>query len=424
MSTPKLEYKSRGVQLRALAGLPRNARNAILMEPLWGIFGTVVIYYAPLYMRSVGLTSTEIGLLGSVTLALSFLFQAVAAPVTNRLGRKRTTLIGDLISWTIPMFVWATANSFAAFALAAALSAVGRIVALSWSLLLIEDVEERQRARVFGIINLIVTVCGLLTPLVGVIIAQHGVTATMRAYYIAGGVGMTVMFLWRNAITQETQSGVAAMAQHRALGVGQSIHHTVAMVSGMRGHPGLMGMTAFYLLTVFIEQLSLFQILFLQETLQFSAQTLSFVPFVGAFVTVLLYWVGLPQLSRLPLGRTLVITRVLGLLGAALLLFVPAGNVAVMLAVVGLLGGATFLTQTYRDAALFSRLPREGTADLYSAVQTLTLLCAIPAGALAGAIFEVSPHGLFVLIAILSGLLLILAFWLARRESESAEHLL
>ncbi|THF69738.1 MFS transporter [Deinococcus sp. Arct2-2] len=387
------------------------------MEPLWAVFGTVVLYYAPLYMRSVGLSSTQIGLLGSVTLALSFLFQSVAAPITNRVGRKRTTLIGDLISWTIPMFVWATAHSFAAFAVAAALSASGRVVAVSWSLLLIEDVEERQRARVFGIINLIVTVCGLLTPLVGLAISRYGVTDTMRGFYALGGVGMTIMFLWRNAITEETKSGVAAMQQHRDLGLVDSLRHALTMVRGLRGHPGLLGMTAFYLLTVFIEQLSLFQILFLQETLHFSPNTLSFVPFVGALVTVLLYWVGLPRLSGLPIARTLVVTRTLGLVGAALLLLVPAGNVAVMLAVVGLLVGSTFLTQTYRDAALFGRLPKDGTADLFSAVQTLTLLCSIPAAAIAGAIFAVSPHSLFVLIAVLCVLLLWLAVWLARRET-------
>ncbi|WP_188972846.1 MFS transporter [Deinococcus aerolatus] len=407
---------ARGLQFRALAGLPRNARNAILMEPLWGVFGVVVLYYAPLYMSSVGLSNTQIGLLGSMSLALSFLFQAMAAPITNRVGRKRTTLIGDLVSWTLPMFVWAFAHSFTAFALAAVLAASGRIVSVSWSLLLIEDVEEWQRARVFGIINLIVTVCGLLTPLVGLVIAQHGITATMRGFYLLGGVGMTVMFLWRNAITEETRSGVAAMAQHRELGLGQSVRHALGMVAGMRGHPGLMGVTAFYLLTVFLEQLSLFQILFLGQTLGFSAQTLSFVPFVAASVTLLLYGVALPRLSRLPLGRTLVVVRALGLIGAVALLLVPAGHTAAMLAVVGLLGGVTFLTLTYRDAALFARLPQDGTADLYSAVQTLTLLCAIPAAGLAGAIFTASPRGLFMLIAALCAALFLLAVWLAERE--------
>ena len=411
---------SRGLALRSLADLPRNARNSILLEPLWAVFGTVVLYYAPLYLRSVGLQSTEIGLLGSVTLALSFACQAFAAPITNRLGRKRTTLIGDLISWSLPMFVWALAQSFGAFVLAAGLNAINRIVTVSWSLLVIEDVDPPQRPRVFGIMNLIVTFCGLLTPLVGLLIARYGVVPTLRVFYALGGVGMTVMFLWRNAITDETRSGQEAMRQHQGLSLGQSLRGTLERVAGMRGHPGLIGITVFYVLTVFIEQLSLFQILFLGEALGFGPQALSYVPVVAALVTALLYGVALPRLGRLPLGQTLVIVRALALLGAAALLFVPPGNAALMLAVVGLIGGATFLTQTYRDAALFARLPAgEGTADLYSAVQTLTLLCSIPAAALAGLVFAASPHGLFLLIALLCAALLALAAWLARREARA-----
>ena len=411
---------TRGLAFRSLADLPRNARNSILLEPLWAVFGTVVLYYAPLYLRSVGLQSTEIGLLGSVTLALSFACQAFAAPITNRLGRKRTTLVGDLISWSVPMFVWALAQSFGAFVLAAGLNAINRIVTVSWSLLVIEDVDPPQRPRVFGIMNLIVTFCGLLTPLVGLLIARYGVVPTLRVFYALGGVGMTVMFLWRNAITDETRSGQEAMRQHRDLSVGQSLRQTLERVGGMRGHPGLIGITVFYVLTVFIEQLSLFQILFLGEALGFGPQTLSYVPVVAALVTALLYGVALPRLGRLPLGRTLVIVRALALLGAVALLFVPPGNAGLMLAVVGLIGGATFLTQTYRDAALFARLPvGEGTADLYSAVQTLTLLCSIPAAAIAGLVFAVSPHGLFLLIALLCAALLALAAWLARREGRA-----
>ena len=196
----------------------------------------------------------------------------------------------------------------------------------------------------------------------------------------------------------------------------QSLRHSLAEVAGMRRHPGLLGITAFYVLTIFLEQLSLFQILFLERTLRFSAQALSYVPVAGVVVTALLYALVLPRLARLPVGRTLVLTRALGLVGAVALLLVPPGNLSAMLLVVSLLGGATFLTQTYRDAALFARLPSAGAADLYSAVQTLALLCSVPAAALAGAVFATSPRGLFVLIAAVCALLLGLAVWLARRE--------
>ena len=410
----------RGPRFRALEDLPRNARNSILMEPLWGIFATPLLYYAPLYMSSAGLSSTQIGLLGSLFLALSFVFQALAGPVTNRFGRKRTTLWADLISWTLPMLVWAVAQSFAAFAVAAVLNATNRIAGVSWSLLTIEDVRPGDQPRVFGILNLIVTTCGLLTPLVGLVIARQGITPTLRGLYFAGAIGMTVMFVWRNKITSETLSGVVARARHKELGVMQSLRHSLAEVAGMRRHPGLLGITAFYVLTIFLEQLSLFQILFLERSLRFSAQSLSYVPVAGVVVTGLLYTLVLPRLARLPVGRTLVLTRALGLIGAVALLLVPAGHLSVMLLVVSLLGGATFLTQTYREAALFARLPTAGAANLYSAVQTLALLCSVPAAALAGAVFAASPRGLFVLIAAVCTLLFGLAVWLARREGRQS----
>ncbi len=407
--------------LPSLTGLPRNARNSIRLEPLWGVFGVVVLYYAPLYMSGVGLSSTQIGWLGSFTLACSFAFQLVAAPITNRLGRRRTTLIWDVVSWTLPMFIWAFAHSFTAFLVAALLSASGRIVAVSWSLLLIEDVEERQQARVFGIINLINAFCGLLMPLVGLVIASQGVVPTLRAFYLLGGVGMTVMFVWRNALTQETQSGEAAMQEHRDLNPWQSLSRTPQLVRTLGHRPGLRGVVAFYVLTVFTEQMNLFQILFFSQTLGFGARAVSLVPVATAGVTILMYSLVLRRLSGVGAERMLVFTRLLGLLGAVMILLIPAGRLSTLLLVVSVLAGANFLTLTYRDAVLFRHLPKQGTADLFSAVQTLTLLVSVPAAGLAGAIFSGQPRTLFMVIAGLSAALLLLALNLDRTQRRSTE---
>ncbi|SMB79937.1 MFS transporter [Deinococcus hopiensis] len=403
----------------ALADLPRNARNSILMEPLWAVFGTIVLYYAPLYLKSVGLSSTEIGLLGSVTLAFSFVFQLLAAPITNRVGRKRTTLIGDLVSWTVPMFLWALATTFPAFLVAAVLSATGRIVGVSWSLLVIEDVEQSQRARVFGIFNVIIATCGMLTPVLGVFINRYGVEATLRAFYALGGVGMTVMFVVRNAITQETRSGAAAMTEHRDLHPWQSFMHSLEQLAGLRRHPGLPLVTVFYILTVFLEQMGLFQILFFREALGFTGGALSFVPFATAAVTLVMYGLVLRRLSHRPPTWVLVLARALGLLGAALVLLIPVGNLTLLLLVVSVLAASTFLTQTFRDAVLFNRLPEQNTADLFSAVQSLTLLFSIPAAGLAGLIYSGHPRALFFLIAALNVVLLGLAVTLYRRRGRA-----
>ena len=405
--------------LLSLEGLPRNARNSILLEPLWAVFGVVVMYYAPLYMAGVGLTSTEIGVIGSVALLASFGFQLIAAPITNRFGRKRTTLIGDLISWTVPMFVWAFANSFTAFLIAALLAAVGAIVSVSWSLLVIEDVVETARARVFGILGVIVAVCGMLTPIIGAIIAQWGVVPTLRVYYVLGGIGMTVMFLWRNAITNETQNGTAAMLEHKDLHPISSLKRNVTGLIALRRTPGLPWVVAFYVATLFLEQMSLFQVLFLQQTLGFSASTLSFVPFVVAIVSIVIYGFGQRLLGDSNPEMALVYARVAGLVGSVMLTLIPLESLPVLLLTVAVLAGASFLTQTLRSTVLFNRLPQAGAADAYSGVQALTMMAGVPAAAIAGVLFALEPRALFWLIAGLNVGLLLLAWRLVRDQTQA-----
>ena len=405
--------------LLSLEGLPRNARNSILLEPLWAVFGVVVMYYAPLYMAGVGLTSTEIGVIGSVALLASFGFQLIAAPITNRFGRKRTTLIGDLISWTVPMFVWAFANSFTAFLIAALLAAVGAIVSVSWSLLVIEDVVETARARVFGILGVIVAVCGMLTPIIGAIIAQWGVVPTLRVYYVLGGIGMTVMFLWRNAITSETQNGTAAMLEHKDLHPISSLKRNVTGLIALRRTPGLPWVVAFYVATLFLEQMSLFQVLFLQQTLGFSASTLSFVPFVVAIVSIVIYGFGQRLLGDSNPEMALVYARVAGLVGSVMLTLIPLESLPVLLLTVAVLAGASFLTQTLRSTVLFNRLPQAGAADAYSGVQALTMMAGVPAAAIAGVLFALEPRALFWLIAGLNVGLLLLAWRLVRDQTQA-----
>lgn len=403
----------------SLAGLPKNARNAILVEPMWAIFGMVILYYAPLYMTNIGISSAQVGLLGSIMLAFSFVFQMLAAPITNRLGRKRTSLIWDIISWTLPMLIWTFARDFTAFLIAAILNSSVRIVSVSWSLLVIEDVIPSERSRVFGILNLIAAACGLMTPVVGLLMSKYGVVPTLRVYYFLGAIGMTSMFFLRNAITDETRNGLAAMQEHKNLHPWQSLLENLQHLAAIRSTPGLLGLVVFYILTFFIEQMNLFQILFFSETLKFGAVTVSLVPVAVAGITVLMYGFVIPKLSSLPAEQALLPTCLLGLLGAVLIIFIPAHNLIFLLMVVCILSGAAFLTRTYRDTVLFSQLPEQGAADLFSAIQALTMLFSIPAAGIAGAIFAVQPVALFVLIAVLNAALLLMAWVVSNHQKHS-----
>ena len=95
---------------RILLGRLRKNKNAwhmLLCEPLWGIVFNLFNPFLYVYMSALGCTEVQIGLLTSVGLFGQFLFSLVAAPITDRIGRRWTTLLFDLASWSIAAFIWA-----------------------------------------------------------------------------------------------------------------------------------------------------------------------------------------------------------------------------------------------------------------------------------------------------------------------------
>jgi MFS family permease len=122
-----------------LKGFRGNARACLLAEPLWGIPFNLYSAYTSVYMLALGCTQTQVGLAATVSLACMVLLSLMGGYITDRLGRRRTTIIFDLVGWSIPTLLWAFAQGFPYFLAAAVVNSVYRIVHVSWSCLLVED---------------------------------------------------------------------------------------------------------------------------------------------------------------------------------------------------------------------------------------------------------------------------------------------
>ncbi|OAX48987.1 MFS transporter [Paenibacillus sp. AD87] len=405
--------------MKLLQDLPRNSRYSILLEPVWAIPGTIVLFYAPLYMKEAGLSDIEIGLINSVNLYFAFIFQLFAGSITNKLGRKRTTLIFDLIAWSVPMFIWAFSQNFWLFLIAYLLNATSKFVTVSFNCLIIEDVEEHKRSKVFAILNMIITGAGVLTPIAGVVIADVGIVPTLASIYFVGGILMTVMFFIRNRYTDETAVGKELMGMHSQTRVIQSLASSLRLFGKSFYKRRLLPIILITVLSNLILQLNFFQVIFFKEQLKFNDQIISFIPVVTAVTVMLLYLVIIPRLKRRSEEKYVSFSIILSTVGAILFLLIPAGNIAMLFLTLIVLAAGNFILQTYRDSLLMNRLGTHEKADMFSAVQTVMTLTAIPSGYLTGLLYHYNPVLLFSVILVLYIVLMVIMLFLPDPQKHS-----
>ncbi|WP_433923467.1 MFS transporter [Paenibacillus taichungensis] len=405
--------------MKLLQDLPRNPRYSILLEPVWAIPGTIVLFYAPLYMKEAGLSDIEIGLINSVNLYFAFIFQLFAGSITNKLGRKRTTLIFDLIAWSVPMFIWAFSQNFWLFLIAYLLNATSKFVTVSFNCLIIEDVEEHKRSKVFAILNMIITGAGVLTPIAGVVIADFGIVPTLASIYFVGGILMTVMFFIRNRYTDETTVGKELMGMHSQTRVIQSLASSLRLFGKSFYKRRLLPIILITVLSNLILQLNFFQVIFFKEQLKFNDQIISFIPVVTAVTVMLLYLVIIPRLKRRSEEKYVSFSIILSTVGAILFLLIPVGNIAMLFLTLIVLAAGNFILQTYRDSLLMNRLGTHEKADMFSAVQTVMTLTAIPSGYLTGLLYHYNPVLLFSVILVLYIILMVIMLFLPDPQKHS-----
>lgn len=385
--------------MKLLSDLPRNTRNCLVVEPLWALFGGVIFYFAPLYMKELGLTEIEMGLVNSAGFLFSFVFFLLAGPVTNKYGRHRTSLVWDLFSWTVSMLLWAFAQNFWWFFAAVFFNSAIRVTMVSWNLLVSEDAREDQRVRVFAIVNLLATLGGVVSLVAGLLLDTFGVVPTMRITYFAGALSMTTMFIVRFFFTTETENGRRVMESTRNTSLIKLVGEQLASLvhAAKDGHFAVL--TLLFLIMTAVNSFTFFQILYLKEHLGYTNTELAVVPAVNSLLTILLLTVVMPRIPPGSERKGLLVGFAACLVGAGAFPFLGSAMLWAVLAVQGLGAAALILVGTYRESVFMNTVEEAKRAELYGLVNMLSMLLSIPTGWLAGWLYVVHPLAPFFSLA-------------------------
>jgi MFS family permease len=201
--------------VRTLFNLRGNQKAAVLTEPLWGIPFNLYAPYVSVYMLSLGLKDIQIGIVLSISLAVQLLSALMSGPITDKLGRRMTTMIFDFISWTIPAAIWAIAQDFRFFVVAALFNGVWRVTHTSWSCQLVEDANPEELMDIYSWIYISGLLVGFFAPIAGLLINHFSLVPTMRGLYIFASIMFTIKFLVFFIYSKETKQGLIRMEETR-----------------------------------------------------------------------------------------------------------------------------------------------------------------------------------------------------------------
>lgn len=350
-------------------------------------------------MRALGCSAQQIGIVASAGLACEMIFAAFGGILTDKLGRKKTSLIFDLISWSIPTLLWAFAKGFEYFLVAAMINAVVRIVFTSWSCLLLEDSLPRRRVHIFTWLSLAGALAGFFAPFAGIIVSRAGLIPAVRGLYLFAFASMTTMFFLRNHLTHETAIGIRKMAVAKTMRFRDLLHEYRVVLLILKQKPAIL--SAFLILILSNIQLiygRTFLSILLKEKLEFPIGLISLAPALASAAKILVSVFVLPGMSRLKPSRAIMYGFALSAVGVGVITGSPVGGTLPALVGIVLEAAGVAIILPFAESMLANVIVDEHRAKTLSLFHTVSNGIIAPFGYLGGVLAAVSPRFPFLLV--------------------------
>ena len=363
-----LESKIRSLKahplIQVLADNRGNPRTLVLIEPLWGVPYNLIAPFATLYMYTQGITDVQIGLILSVTMAVQVLFSFLGGILSDKLGRKFTTMMGDFFGWGLACLVWAVSNNFWLFLAAAILNCFEQINQTAWYCLLIEDACPKDLVGIYTWVNIGGLVAIFFAPLSGLFVRSYSIVPVVRVLYFLFALTMILKTLITFRFCHETKQGKIRRAETRGISVFHMLGEYRQLIPGMLKNRGVLKAVAVSVIL--------------------SENFLALFPILNAAV-MLIFMIGLQhRINATKFRIPLWIGLALYIVAALVLIFSPADRLGFVLLYVFIAAVAAALVNPRKDALLQLNITPQERARLNALIMASTVALSSPFGYLAG----------------------------------------
>lgn len=399
-----------------------NPRTLILMEPLWGIPYNLIAPFAALYMYTQGITDVQIGLIMSISMFVQVLFSFLGGIITDKFGRKFTTMMGDFFGWTVACFIWAISSNFWLFLIAVLFNSFEQINQTAWYCLLIEDADEKDLLGVYTWVNIGGLVAIFFAPISGVLISTFSLVSVIRVLYVIFAVNMLIKGVITYRHCGETKQGKIRMSETKGTSVPKMLAGYKVLIPRVLKNKETMKAILVSVILYITNLISVnFFGLYVTQRLGIAERYLAFFPILNAAV-MLIFMVGVQHRLesvkfRIPMWTGLA----LYVACSVLLIVTPAGNVPIIILYVFVLAIANALVMPRKDALLQLNIEAKERARINALIMSFTIAFASPFGYLSGWLSSIDRRLPFVFMCMLFVMAIIIVARIQDPELNVAE---
>jgi len=401
--------EKRRSMIHTLFHLKGNPRACVYTEPLWGIPYNLFTPYASLYMYAMGVKDSQIGLIATIGLAVQIVAALLSGVITDKFGRRKVTFAVDFLCWSVPCIIWAVAQNFTYFVVAAIINGAWRITANSWMCLMVEDSDQEQLVDIYAWVHISGLISAFFAPLAGLFVGRFGMVPTVRVLYILAFVMMTMKFIILYVFSTETRQGRIRMEETKNQSMVVLLSQYGQVFRQILQSPAtLLTLGVMLVMNICNMVNSNFWPLFVTERLHIPAENVALFPFFRSTVMLIFYFVVIPKLSTLNFQRPMITGFGLFIVSQLILITIPE-NGYIFIVISTLLEAASLsLINPLMDSLSVINVDPHERARIMAIIYVIMIGLTTPFGWIAGTLSEINrvlPFLLNIVLFILGAVL-------------------
>lgn len=384
--------------IETLVTIKGNPRVCVLIEPLWGIPHSLIAPFTAVYMRALGVDNLQIGFALSAAMLAQVLCAFFGGIITDKLGRKTTTMLGDFVGWAIPCAIWAGAQNYWFFLAAMVLNSFEQINQTAWVCLLVEDAEEKHILNMWNWIMIAGLIAVFFSPISGALILSYSLVPVMRALYALFSLTMLIKCFITLRYTTETGQGKIRREETRGISPWRlTLSYRKLLPSIFRDRDTLRVLAVMVILSITGIVSQNFYSLYATAGLGIPESYLAYYPIIRAAVMLLFFFVIQHRLEKYRTKKPMLFGLALYMLCQAIMIFSPPG-MPLMLVFYTLFEAVAFgIIWPRKELMSAVFVDKQERARIIALLTTITIAISMPFGGLTGALSKLDGRLPFVL---------------------------